>query len=105
MTNARNAKARAGFRLACHANAAGFTLIELAVVSVCIAILAVTAVTSYEFATIKARRANAQTCLVEAAANLERYYTTNMTYAGAAEPDCSSDVTDFYTISFADVPS
>ena len=56
MVHSRNAKASAGLRLASRANAAGFTLIELAIVGVCVTILAVTAVTSYEFATVKARR-------------------------------------------------
>lgn len=105
MAHARNATASAGDRLASCSSSTGFTLIELAIVSVCIAILAATAVTSYEFATIKARRANAQSCLIEAATYLERYYTTEMTYAGAAIPDCSSDVTDFYTLSFTAGPS
>lgn len=105
MAHARNATASAGDRLASRSSSTGFTLIELAIVSICLAILAVTAVTSYEFATIKARRANAQSCLIEAATYLERYYTTEMTYVGSKFPDCSSDVTDFYDVGFTAAPT
>ena len=97
MSNGRNAKAALGRRLT-RAAARGFTLIELAIVAMCIAILAVIAVTSYEWATVSARRSAAQGCLIEMAQFMERYYTTEMTYVGADPPACSSDVTQHYDV-------
>ena len=103
MASIRNSRAAAGSRLA--ARARGFTLIELVIVGVCVTLLAATAIASYEYATVKARRGNAQGCLIEAAQFMERYYTTNMTYAGAALPACSSDVTSHYDIGFSAAPT
>jgi type IV pilus assembly protein PilE len=93
--------ASAGRRLAARRHATGFTLIELAIVGICIAILAATAVAGYEYATVKARRGAAQGCLTEAAQFMERYYTTNMTYVGAAIPACSTNVANHYTLGFS----
>jgi type IV pilus assembly protein PilE len=85
--------------------ARGFTLLELMIVVGIVAILASLAVAGYDFATRKARRAAAQGCLTEAAGALERYYTANMTYAGAGIPGCSADVTRYYAIGFSAGPS
>lgn len=82
----------------------GFTLIELMVTAAVVAILAVVAVTSYEFAMVKARRGAAQGCLTEQAQYLERYYTTNMTYKDAPVPTCEAGVAPHYTIGFAGTP-
>lgn len=78
----------------------GFTLIELLIAIAIVAILATIAMASYDFAMIKARRGAAEGCLQEAAQYMERFYTTNLTYAGALAPQCSQDVSPFYTVSF-----
>jgi type IV pilus assembly protein PilE len=98
-------KAALGLRLQARAAARGFTLIELAIVCVVVAILAATAVTSYEWATVSARRSAAQGCLIEHAQFMERYYTTEMTFEGAPEPACSTDVTPHYVVRFVGVPT
>jgi type IV pilus assembly protein PilE len=53
----------------------------------------------------KSRRSAAQGCAAEMAQFMERYYTTNMTYVGAAPPACSADVTDFYNVGFVAAPT
>jgi type IV pilus assembly protein PilE len=82
----------------------GFTLIELMMVVVVVAILAAIAVPSYQYATIKARRTAAQGCLTEVAQSLERYYTTHMTYKGAPAPTCEAGVSEHYAIGYAGTP-
>jgi type IV pilus assembly protein PilE len=84
--------------------ASGFTLIELLIVLAIVAILAASAVAGYQFAVTTSRRAAAKGCLTEAAQAMERWYTTHMTYAGAAAPACSADVTTWYTIGFSGAP-
>jgi type IV pilus assembly protein PilE len=74
-------------------------------VAICISILAVMAVTSYEYATIKSRRANAQACLTEHSQYMERHYTTHMTYVGADEPGCSAEVSEHYEFTFSAEPT
>lgn len=76
----------------------GFTLIELMVVVAIIAILATIAYASYQDQIVKSRRAAGAACLQEKAQYMERYYTTNMTYEGAAFGQCDADVAPFYTI-------
>jgi type IV pilus assembly protein PilE len=98
-------RAAAGARLAARRGQAGFTLIELAIVCVVVSILAAMAVTGFRYATIKARRGAAQGCLTEAAQFMERWYTTEQTYAGVNLPTCSSDVTEFYTLNFSVAPT
>ena len=78
----------------------GFSLLELMITVGIVAALAAMAVAGYGFATLKTRRAAAQGCLTEAAGAMERYYTSQMTYQGAAIPACSADVTQYYTIGF-----
>src|SRR5687768_16263969 len=82
----------------------GFTLIELLVTCACVAILAAIAVTSYEFAVIKTRRGAAQACLTDSAQFMERWYTTRLTYAGAPNPSCGSEVGSHYAIVFSGTP-
>lgn len=76
----------------------GFTLIELMIVIVVVAILTSLAVAGYGFAVEKSRRNTATACLMENAQFMERFYTTNLTYVGAVLPACTTDVSDFYTI-------
>jgi len=82
---------------------AGFTLIELMVTVAIIAILAAIAYPSYTNHVRKTRRAAATACVLEGAQYMERFYTTNMTYAGATLPStaCRSDLQNFYTVSIA----
>src|SRR6476619_427896 len=61
-------------------NERGFTLLELMITVGIVAALTAMAVAGYGFATLKTRRAAAQGCLTEWAGQLERYYTTAMTY-------------------------
>lgn len=81
--------------------AAGFTLIEVMIVVAIIAILASIAYASYDDSVVKTRRKTATGCMVEAAQFMERYYTTNLTYVGAALPalNCQTDMAANYTIS------
>lgn len=59
----------------------GFTLMELMIVVAIVAILAAIAYPSYTHEVIKSRRVAAAGCLSEYANYMERYYTTNLSYA------------------------
>lgn len=61
----------------------GFTLIEMAIVLVVVALLATMAYPSYSAHVARSRRADAKQSLLELAQRLERYYTERGTYAGA----------------------
>lgn len=76
------------------------------IVVIIIGILAGIALPAYGNYVIKARRTAAATCLLEQAQFMERYYTTNMTYEGAALPisACTQELAAHYTFSFNDVP-
>ena len=83
----------------------GFTLIELLIAIVVVGILMSIAVAGYGTAMQKTRRGAAQACLMEAAQFMERFRTTNMTYAGAApDPQCANDLAGFYTFGFNGTP-
>lgn len=62
----------------------GFTLIELMIVVAIIGIIAAIAFPSYQESSAKARRAAAKANLVGFTAAMERFYTQNRTYLGAA---------------------
>lgn len=82
----------------------GFTLIELMVALAIVGVLAAIAIRSYQAHLTKTRRYAAQTCLMEQAQYMERYYTTNnMTYVGSALPttQCTNDLTRYYSFGFA----
>ena len=82
----RQTIARGGMQL-------GFSLIELMIVVAIIAVLAALAYPAYQQYVIKTNRKAAESCLMENANYMERYYTTNLTYTGATLPalDCSSN--------------
>lgn len=67
----------------CH-TAKGFTLIELMIVIVIVGILASIAIPAYQNSVKKSRRGTAQGDLMSFAQAMERHFTTNGTYAGAA---------------------
>jgi len=79
----------------------GFSLTELIVVIAIIGIMMAIALPSYQNHIVESRRKAAQGCLMELAQFMERYYTTNMTYVGAALPttQCRTDLTASYTFS------
>ena len=88
---------------------AGFTLIELMIAVLVIAVLMGIAYPSYQNHVINTRRAAASACMLEAAQFMERFYTTNLRYdtdtAGTAVAlpamQCASDIAIHYTIQLA----
>jgi len=67
----------------CHISR-GFTLVELMIVVVIVSLLAMVAVPSYNVSVSKARRADAQSSLSNLSGAMERFFTENGTYDGAA---------------------
>ncbi|TNJ33588.1 type IV pilin protein [Arenimonas terrae] len=82
----------------------GFTLIELMIVVVIIAVLAAIALPAYQQHVITTRRATAAACLTEMAQFMERHYTDNLTYVGGnpatATFQCRDDLVGQYTFAF-----
>jgi type IV pilus assembly protein PilE len=83
--------------------ARGFTLIELMIAVAIIGILASIAIPAYQQYVLRANRADAQAILMETAQFMERYFTTNNSYADAALLSGQSPKTGTakYTISFS----
>ena len=82
----------------------GLTLIEIMVVLALVGILASIVLSSYQSNASKTRRYAAQSCLMEQAQYMQRYYTTAsnpMTYTGAVLPDasCKTSLASYYTFS------
>ena len=92
----------------------GFTLIEVMITVVIVAILASVAVPSYMSSVRDSRRADAKQALLAAAQTMESFYAMNMTYVGSANgttptvfttkvPKDGSD--RYYTLSFTAAPT
>jgi type IV pilus assembly protein PilE len=64
--------------------AAGFTLVELMIVVLIVGILAAIATPTYIAYVARTNRGAAKGCMAEFSQFMERYYTTNLTYVGAA---------------------
>ena len=87
-----------------HRTQQGFTLIEVMIAVVIIAVLAAIAYPNYNNHVVKTRRAAAAACLLENQQLLERFYTTNLTYGGAQVVQCANGLDAHYTIRFAGTP-
>ncbi len=81
----------------------GFTLLELMIVVVVVAILAAIALPNYQSHMIKTRRVAAAACLLEISQWMERSYTVAMTYTGLALPamQCSGNLAGYYAFNLA----
>lgn len=66
------------------ARQAGFTLMEVMIAMLLIAILTSIAVPSYQESVRRSKRSEVRTAILGLAQALERYYTNNNTYAGAS---------------------
>lgn len=94
MLNAKSPRRRRGTGMA------GFTLVELMIVVLIVAVLATIAYYSYANNVTATRRKAAAACLVEQAQFMERWYTTRLTYVGANPVlPCETDLVQFYTFS------
>lgn len=85
----------------------GFTLVELMIVVVVLAVLAGIAYASYSNSMIASRRKAASACLLELSQHMERVYTTSLSYAGATAPAlaCRTELSTFYTIELNGTPT
>ena len=77
---------------------AGFTLIELMVVVLIVAVLATVAFSAYTNNVTATRRKAAAACLIEHGQFMERWYTTRLSYQNANPAlGCATDLNQFYT--------
>ena len=88
--------------------ARGFTLIEMLVVMAVVGILFNLALSSYQSNVLKTKRQAAQSCLMEYAQYMERYYTTNTTnpqsFTGAslsATAACATSLASAYAFTLS----
>lgn len=87
--------------------ARGFTLIELVIAMVVVAILAAIAIPSYDYAVQKSRRTDAKTAVLDLAAREQRYYSVQnafttsfvaLGYASAGNPTSVSVGSGYYNV-------
>ena len=90
----------------------GFTLIEIMVVIAIVGILFGIALSSYQSNVLKTKRQAAQSCLMEYAQSLERYYTTNtsspLSFTGAtlsATAACATSLASAYGFTLSSTSS
>jgi type IV pilus assembly protein PilE len=85
----------------------GFTLLEVMIVCVVVAILAAIAYPSYNSSVQKSRRAEAKTALLGVASQMERWSTEKSTYAtatlGATGVFASHSENSYYNLSLANL--
>ena len=79
----------------------GFTLIELMIAMVIMAILAAMALPAYQGQVNESRRGDAQTSLMQMHMSQENFRLQNITYGGAT--DIAILASDFYTFSVSNV--
>jgi type IV pilus assembly protein PilE len=77
----------------------GFTLIELMIVIAIVGIISAIAYPSYQDSVRKARRGDAEASLVQAANDMERFYTENNSYLGVTWP--ANITSDVYTLAIS----
>ena len=92
------------------AHSRGFNLVELMIVTTIIAILAAIAFPSYTRYVLRANREDAQAILMEQAQYMERYFTTNNSYAAATllsavSPKGATGTGTKYNITFSVTPT
>lgn len=92
----------------------GFTLIEVMITVVIVAILASVAVPSYMSSVRDSRRSDAKQALLAAAQTMESFYAMNMTYVGSSSGTTPTIFTAkvpkdgserYYTLSFTAAPT
>ena len=85
----------------------GFSLIELMIVVVIVAILAAVAIPSYRQYVVRSHRTDAQRALMDVAGRQERYFYSNNTYADAlGDLSASASMAGaYYSVSIASASS
>jgi len=86
-------------------NVRGFSLMELLVVAVIVAVLGAVAYPGYQRHLAAGRRVAVAACLLEHAQAMERHYAVNQGYLDAPAPESCHGLSEFYQLSFAQAPT